>query len=130
MCVFLIAGAALDLDKVLIETSLMPYRTDRIGVGKARTNALYYHISDAEPVTSAELEAAIRVFLKQNGSDILAMRRMDGVDHLTFDIGLVIDEGFMMRTLTMNPDFLALLAETGVTFEISAYRGADDEASS
>jgi hypothetical protein len=82
ICIFRVGGIGLDTDAILKGVALRPYRIERLGVGRAKTNALHYEISDSEPMTSSELVAAIEEFLARNRNDILLIRQTSGIDGL------------------------------------------------
>jgi hypothetical protein len=125
ICIFRVGGSGLDVDAVLNSATLRPYRIERIGVGRAKTNALHYEISDREPGTSAELITAIEMFLNRNRNDISLIREMSGNDGLVLDVGLFFDAQEPIRTLNFPLRLLEVIADLGLSLEFSAYGCAE-----
>ena len=125
ICIFRVGGIGLDTEAVLKGTKLRPYRVEKLNVGRAKTNALHYEISDSEPVTSSQLASAIEDFLSNNRDDILFMGRMSGVDGFVLDVGLFMDTSRPMRTLHFSQSLLKVIADLGVSLEFSAYGSAE-----
>jgi hypothetical protein len=125
ICIFRVGGVGFDTDAIPKGVILHPYRIEKLGVGRAKTNALHYEISDSEPVTSFELVAAIEEFLARNRNDIFLIRQMSGIDGLVLDVGLFIDAQEPMRTLHFSQPLLKTIADLGLSLEFSAYGSAE-----
>jgi len=122
-CIFRVVGNDLDIDAILAGTTIRPFRIDRAGVEEAKTNALHYDVSVAEPVSSSELETTLLEFMTKNKRDILIIRQARGIEQLVLDVAVTIDDGTMTRTLALSQSLLEAVTDAGLSFEISAYRG-------
>ena len=124
MPVVRIGGGGFDIDAALAAVKIAPYRIDRAGSGRAKENALYFHISDSD-VTTRNLSATIKDFLTANEGDLRQLRKRPGVEYFELDIGVVIDDGTLSRSTTIGPEALAALAALNIACIISAYRGGE-----
>ncbi|HWF65069.1 MAG TPA: hypothetical protein VN685_10695 [Rhizomicrobium sp.] len=123
ICIFRVGGIAFNVDAIPKDVALLPYRIERLGVGRAKTNALHYEIADKEPITSSELVTALRTFLTENRKDILAIRQMSGIEGLVLDVGMSVEPEKVMRSLHFDQSLLKIIAEFGISLELSVYGG-------
>jgi len=121
LCVLRIAGDDLDIDAMLPNAKLSPFRIDRKGEGKARTNALNYDVA-ADTESADKLFSDIRAFLLANRQEIAALGRRPGVQHFILDIAVSVAEEMASRSLVLSKDMMSAAVELGLSFEISIYR--------
>lgn len=120
-CVLRVGGIDLDIDAITAGTTMKPYRTERTGIGRAKSNGLWYNVSDNDLVTSEDLSSAIQIFIAKNGRDLSILREAKGVEYIDFDVALWIDEGMIMRSLSLDPPVLAAMAAAGIYYTVSSY---------
>ncbi len=127
LCVLRAGGAEFDIQLALAETIIRPYRIDQAGVGWAKENAVYYRISDNDLLSADELSSAIEMFIAENGNNLRFLRQDGKASYQELDIGLVIDEGMLSRSLTLGPSTLSALAAMDIAYTVSAYVGSEGE---
>lgn len=117
----------MDIDAITAGTTMKPYRTERTGIGRAKSNGLWYQVSDKDLATSEDLSSAIEIFIAKNEHDLSLLRKANGVEYIDFDVALWIDEGMIMRSLSLDPPALTAIAAAGISFTVSSYGVAEED---
>ena len=125
-CVLRVGGNKFDVDAVLANLALQPYRIDRAGIGRAKDNAIHFDVSSAEAFTSEALSAMIERFIAENKKDLVALRQMRNLEYYDLDVALMIYEEMPMRSLSLSEAALKAIAEVGMSFTVSAYKASDE----
>lgn len=132
-CVFRICGESLDIDSLLPEITIRPFRVWRKGAarlpGRSKINTdsgANFHASDAGfDQFETQLTDATE-FLHRHRADIEKITSFSGVEFVHLDFAIELRTSYTHSdVLPLN--FLRIVAQAGVTVELSHYRSDKDE---
>ncbi|MGF1626887.1 MAG: hypothetical protein ACFCVH_18560 [Alphaproteobacteria bacterium] len=122
-----LGGDEVDIDNLSRLTTLVPYRIERLGVGKSKTNCLFYNIDTTRSVKESEGFTILKNFLHENRIWLDSVEKVDGVTFREVDIGLIISSNMAAKTVTMDPDLLRYFGDLGLSLTVSIYKGSEAE---
>jgi hypothetical protein len=122
-----LGGDEVDVENLSKLTTLVPYRIDRRGVGRSKTNCLFYGVNDTESQSELEAFLSLKKFLRENRTFLDAVRKIDGVTTRDVDIGVIVPSNIAAKTLILDADLLKSLGEAGLSVAVSIYKGSDKE---
>lgn len=129
MAIFRAFGAAFDLARYLRKSGLKPDASWRAGEPRSRGRAHVdtgFSVSVADEDSREALVAAIMQWLQANQPAIAALSGAGATAELDVGIGVGSSKQFT-ASVTLAPSALALLAELGVSYRVSAYPLSDGD---
>jgi hypothetical protein len=118
-------GKKLKLSTILPLIPIDPYRIDKVGVGRAKTNCLHYDTGSPEEGDFISTIEAVMLFLHDNEARLNEIKKRPDVDGVVIDIGVVISDDMFASTYHLGSMLLALLVRLGISIEISVYKEGD-----
>jgi len=121
MCVLRVGGSALDLNEVTAISSVIPFRMDKKGQGRAKINSLHYDVvKEFDGTFSEMLEKATQWLKGTKGIEKLKTR--GDVEHLDLDFAVFAGEDQFGTSYTLPSDFLRIAGELGLSVTVSVYK--------
>jgi hypothetical protein len=127
-----ISGSELDIDAMLVKSSLSPLVKWKKGEGrsaKGRTHAssgANFSLSEAEIGNFKQQISDATNFLASNSAAIRQLAMFPGVEDAALDFGASISEESAAVFCNLPASLVALAADARIALEISVYKNTDD----
>jgi hypothetical protein len=115
-------GKKLDVSELLAKASPQPYRVDRVGSGRSKTNCLHYEVSRVRGSGFDELLRGAKDFIEKNEDFFLQIKNRPDVDGVVLDIGMGISGNVLSSVYRVDVGCMNILVRLGISFEISVYK--------
>ena len=126
-CIFHISGESLDIDALLSEVALVPYRKWKKGEARILKGKVHADSGANFVVSEAEMDEFPRQaidatdFLELHAALIARMAAFPGVQESVFDFGVSLREGNVAQYCSLSPRLIQLAASACIGLEISHY---------
>jgi hypothetical protein len=126
-CVLRISGKVLDVDSLVGQLALQPYRTWRNGEARGISGKSHADSGACFVASDADLEELPRqveeaaAFLEAHASSIARAAGFPGVDHAVLDFGVAFGPDTAARFLYLPARLIQLAADAGLAVELSVY---------
>ena len=135
-CILRISGEALNIDAMLDQYHLPPYRTWKKGDARSLRGKVYSNSGANFVASEADFDEFARqldeatAYLEIHAETIAEMVATPGVQFAVLDFGVSLREGCVAQFCYFPPRFVQLAAEVGLGLEISQYACSEDDAGS
>lgn len=126
-CMLRVSGESLDVDALLSEVALVPYRKWKKGDARSLKRKVHADSGANFVVSEAEMDEFPRQaidateFLELNATLIARMAAFPGVQEAAFDFGVSLREGYVAQYCRLSPRLIQLAASACIGLEISHY---------
>jgi len=134
-CVFRVVGDDLEIDALLVELKMEPYRLWRKGEPrnwrnpegkKSECSGACFTASEAEMTEFSTQVMDATEFLKEHREDIEAIVAFPGVEEAALDFGIELKRDFLNCDY-LPPQLLRLAGSLNIAIELSHYAPTDED---
>jgi len=131
-CILRVSGEFLDIDAMLSQHKLSPYRTWKKGEARSLKGEVHSDCGASFIASEADFDefdcqvTDATTYLELHVSAIARMAATTGVQFAVLDFGVFLNEGDVVQFCYFPPRLIQLAASAGIGIEVSQYVGSKD----